>query len=228
MDQRNYPPPGQDRSQYNTVEHTTPLWRVVAVVLSAASLAALGFYLERVGHADDFATILVITVVFSISFWAHKRPDRVRQRFGPFGRIADAVRESGDDIRQYIYDRPMRVGFAIAVFYGVCVVLAKYAVVAVLQNLYSWELAVALGAGIGAVAAFPSLFRRAFDMLSDSRRDTSRTTHHSDHHSEPPRYEERSYEERSYEERSYEENGHTNRTPEPQRQEDQRQEDQRG
>lgn len=156
----------QEQTRHTTVEHTTPLWRVLAVALAAGSITALGFYLQKVGHADDFATVLVVTGAYSIAFWARKRPDRLRARFGPFGKIADAIRESLDDIREYVHEQPMRVGVAIAVAYGVAIVIAKGAVVAVLGSIYSWELAVAAGCVIGAVAAAPQLFAQLGQRLS--------------------------------------------------------------
>lgn len=160
MEERNY---GRERgrTERTVVEHTSPIWRLVTVSLISASIAAFGFYCQRVGRADDFATILVITLFFGASFWARKRPDQVQTRFGPFAKIALAVRESADDVRQFVYERPLRVGFAIAAGYGIAVVLAKYAVVAILQALYSWELAVAFGAAVGAVAVGGDIIRRA-------------------------------------------------------------------
>ena len=108
----------------------------------------------------------VITAFFSISFWARKRPDKLRKRFGPFGRIADAVRESGDDIRQFVYERPLRVGVALAACYGVAVVIAKSVLVAILTNIYAWPLAVAAGAAIGALVAAPEFFGNLFKRMS--------------------------------------------------------------
>lgn len=157
---------GTEHREYKTVEHTTPLWRVAAVALIAGSVAALGFWLDRVGLGEDFATVVVVTAVYSTIYWARKRPDRLRRRFGPFGKIADAIRESLDDINQYIYERPMRVGIIFAASYGVALVLAKSVVVALLGALYSWELALALGCLVGAIAAAPHLFRALGDRIA--------------------------------------------------------------
>lgn len=140
------------------VEHTSPIWRVLSVALAAGAVAAIGYYLQEIGRAADFATVLVVTLFFSVGFWARKRPDKLRARFGPFGRIANAVRESGDDIRQYVYDRPLRVGVALAACYGVAVVIAKSVVVALLAALYSPSIAVALGCAVGAAVAAPEFF----------------------------------------------------------------------
>ena len=155
------------RMDRGSEEPTAPLWRVAAVMLVAGSIAALGFYLQRIGHADDFATVVVIATAYTVMFWARKRPDRVRARFGPFGKIADAIRESSDDIREYVYARPLRVGIVIAIGYGIAVVIGKHLVVGAMQNLYSWELAIAVGAAIGAVAAAPGLFRAALAKVAE-------------------------------------------------------------
>lgn len=181
VDERYYTLQGQ--TEHTTVEHTTPIWRVAAIVLCAASVAFLGFYLEKVGHADDFATVAVVAVFFTVKHWARRRPDRVALRTGPFAKIALAIRESEEEIRAWTYDRPLRVGFAIAVGYGIAVVIAKTVVVALLAGIYSWELAVALGAAIGAVAAAPRLFSAALRTLSGPRAQTG---------AEDPRWQSRS------------------------------------
>lgn len=154
------------KTDRTVVEHTSPIWRVLGVALAAGAVAALGYYFQTIGHVDEFATVLVITVFFSAGFWARKRPDRFKRRFGPFGKIASAIRESGDDVREYVYRRPMRVGVALAACYGVAVVVAKSVVVAVLTNIYAWPLAVALGCGVGALVAAPEFFTTVFRRLS--------------------------------------------------------------
>lgn len=174
MDQKEHETQQEPREpNRTTVEHTSPIWRVAAVALTAGFVAALGFWLDRIGLGQDFATIVVVTAVYSTIYWARKRPDRLRRRFGPFGKIADAIRESLDDINQYIFDRPMRVGIVFAASYGVALVLAKHVVVAILGALYSWELALALGCIVGAVAAAPHLFRSLGDRIAGppERRD---------------------------------------------------------
>ena len=143
-------------------------------MLFSGSVALIGFWLQRIGHAEDFATVAVIAAAFTIGFWARKRPDQVQRRFGPFGKIANAVRESADDIRKFVYDRPLRVGFCIAVLYGVAVVVAKYAVLNLMENFYSWELAGALGAAIGALVMAPDFFEGVREKLAvphDKRQD---------------------------------------------------------
>ena len=145
--------------------HTSPAWRVAGVALAFGAIAAMGFYFREIGYVDEFATVAVITAAGSIGYWARKRPDRLRRRFGPFGRIADAIRESGDDIREYVHIRPLRVGVVIAALYGVAVVLAKSLVVAVLMNVYAWPLAVAAGCAVGAIVAAPEFFSNLFKRL---------------------------------------------------------------
>jgi hypothetical protein len=146
-------------------QQTNPIWRLSAVVFLAGAGAALGHYLQAVGHGDDFATVATIAILFTISFWAHQRPDRVRTRFGPFGKVADAVRESIDDIREWIYQRPVRVGFCIAVGYGMMVVILKSCVVAIISVLYSWELAVIAGLVTGAIVVAPQMFGTMYSVV---------------------------------------------------------------
>lgn len=168
MDQREYEP---EHRTHTTVEHTSPLWRLIGVASAFGAIAALGFYFEHVGLGDEFATVAVVTVFFSLGYWADKRPDRLRRRFGPFAKIAEAVRESRGDLRRYVYDRPLRVGVAFAASYGVAIVLSKSAVVALLSAIYSWHLAVALGAAIGAVVIAPRLFGDLVRRVSEGPRD---------------------------------------------------------
>lgn len=155
--QPHYPPPPQQPVSYR-VETTGPLWRLIAVILGAGAVAALGFYVREVGMVDDFATVAVIALGFSVQFWAKKRPDRVRARLGPFARVGLAVRESAEDIERWVYARPFLAGVMVAVVYGVIVVILKHALVMALQSLYSWYLTVAIGAIIGAWTAAPHMY----------------------------------------------------------------------
>lgn len=145
-------------AQKQVIEHTSPVWRVVAVVAVAVGIAAFGRYIQEVGYAHQFATVAVITIGFTVSFWAKKRPDRVQRRFGPFAKIANAIRESIDDIERWVYERPLRVGALIAVIYGVLVVLAQALLVFLLRSLYSWYLTVALAAVVVSIVAAPQLW----------------------------------------------------------------------
>lgn len=162
--QPNTPEPPEPK--HTTVEFTSPIWRVVAVALTAGFITAIGFYLDKVGHGDDFATVAVVAAVYTVLFWARKRPDQVSMRFGPFSKIANAIVESQDDLREWVLARPLRVGFAAAVCYGIALVIAKTIVVGLIGSLYSWELAVAGGCIIGALAAAPGLFAKALTKLS--------------------------------------------------------------
>jgi Flp pilus assembly protein TadB len=148
----------QDEQRVSHVEVSTPLWRVVAVMCAAAAIAAIAYWLNAIHHADDFATVAVITTAYTITFWARRRPDRVEQRFGPFGRIARAIRDSQDDLRRWVYDQPLRAGVLIAVGYGIAVVIGKHIVITVVHAFWSPWLAVAAGAAIGAAVAAPRMF----------------------------------------------------------------------
>lgn len=159
--QSNMPEP-----QHTTVEHTSPIWRVAAVALTAGFVAALGFYLERVGLGQQFSTVFVITLVYSISFWARRRPDQLEVRFGPFSKIASAIVESQDDLREWTLRRTWRAGVLVAASIGVGIAVAQTFVLSALRSLYSWELAVAAGCIVAAVAAAPHLFRNFGSKLS--------------------------------------------------------------
>lgn len=148
-------------TRHTVVTHTSPIWRLVTVALVAGSIVAFGRYAQEIGRLEDFATVFVIAAAFTVSFWARKRPDQVVRSFGPFGKVANAVRESADDIRDYVYSRPVRVGICIAISWGIIVVLGKYAVVAVVQNLYSWELILSFALLVGALASGGDLIRAA-------------------------------------------------------------------
>jgi hypothetical protein len=128
------------------------LWRLISVAAACGAVAALAYYLNAVHHADDFATVAVITTAYTVTFWAAKRPSQFAGRFGPFGKIAAAVRESQDDLRRWVMDKPLKAGAMIAACYGLAVVLA------IVAGLWNPWLAVALGAGIGAVVAAPHMF----------------------------------------------------------------------
>lgn len=135
-----------------------PLWRLVGVVCAFGALAALGYWLNIVDHVDDFATIASVALVYTLGFWADKRPDKVQLRFGPFSKIAIAIRDSRHDIQKWVYDRPLIAGFAVAVVYGVLLVLLKIGLMAGIRSLSSPWLAVAVGGAIGAVVVAPQFF----------------------------------------------------------------------
>lgn len=151
------------------VEHTTPLWRLLGVLALFGALGAIGHYLDVVGHVEDFSTVLVITVAFTVSFWAHKHPRRLEERLGPFGKIGAAIAESQDDLRTWVHERTLLAGALIAVCYGVLVVIAKHVVVYFLTALYNPWLAVAGGLAVGAAVIAPELFRAIGRSISGQR-----------------------------------------------------------
>ena len=140
------------------IEVTSPLWRVLGVMLAAGSLAALGYYLNVMGNVDNFATIAAVTFFYTLGFWAAKRPDLVGRRFGPFSKIALAVRESREDIQRWVYEKPLAAGICVAILYGVAVVLVKMVFVVGIRQIASPWLAVVLGCAIGAVVSAPDFF----------------------------------------------------------------------
>lgn len=166
---------GDERRMYHeerhTVDYTGPVTRLVGVGGAVGAVVLLGFYLQGVGMAEEFSTIAVIAVVFSLGYWADKRPDRLERRAGPFWRIASAVRESRKDIREYAYARPLRVAITLSVVYGIVIVLLKSALVALLAGLYSWQLAAAIGAALGAAVVAPSFFRDVWGRVSEGPQD---------------------------------------------------------
>lgn len=151
----------------HTVEHMTPLWRLVAVVAMFGGLGGIGHYLDVIGHAEDAATMLSVTIVYTLSFWAARRPESVDARFGPFSKIAAAVRESQGDIRQWVQNRTLLAGVVVAIFYGIGLVLIKHAVLAGLRTLWSPWLAMAGGCIVGALVVAPEFWRQ---LVGGSRR----------------------------------------------------------
>ena len=152
--------------EHTTIDYTGPVTRLVGVAGICAAVVFGGFYLEGVGLGEEFSTIATIALVFSLGYWADKRPDRVRRRAGPFWRIAEAIRESRADIREYTYARPLRVAITLSVAYGVAIVLLKTALLALLTALYSWYLAAMLGAAIGALVVAPKFFKDTWGRLA--------------------------------------------------------------
>lgn len=150
---------GGAQEQRTVVEHSTPLWRLIGVIAAFGALGAMGYYLNVVGRIDDAATILVITVVYTVTFWAHRQPAKLEARLGPFGRIGRAITESQADITRWVNEKTLLAGVLLAVIYGVLVVIGKHIIAAVLSTLYSPWLAVALGLAVGAAVVAPELWR---------------------------------------------------------------------
>lgn len=155
----------------HTVDYTGPLTRLAGVAGAVAGIVLLGFYLERVGLGDEFGTFAVVTIAFSIGYWADKRPDKMRRRAGTFWRFADAARESREDIRRFTYRRPFRVAVGISALYAIAIVLAKSGVVALLSALYDWRLAAAVGAIVGAFVVAPQFFSDIWGRISQGPSD---------------------------------------------------------
>lgn len=152
----------------STLNVTSPIYRILAGLLASVSVFALGYYLNDVGLISEFSTIVVIAAFFSVNYWAHhRRPEEFQAKFGPFSKIAVATRDSIDDIRVWAFSRPWKAAIPIGVFQGLLVVLAKTILSAVFIALYSWELAVAVGAIVGALLAAPELFKSMFISVSD-------------------------------------------------------------
>ena len=144
--------------KHTTVDYTGPLTRLAGVAGAVGAVVLLGYYLQTKGLGDEFGTLAVITIVFSIGYWADKRPDKMRKRAGTFWRFADAARESREDISRYVYRRPFRVAVTISFAYAVGIVLAKSAVVSLMGLIYDWRLAAAAGAAVGALVIAPQFF----------------------------------------------------------------------
>lgn len=154
-----------------TYDYTGPITRLVGVAGISAAVVFGGFYLERIGLGEEFSTVATIALVFSLGYWADRRPDKMKRRAGPFWRIAEAIRESREDIRAYTYARPLRVAVTLSVVYGIAIVLLKTALLALLSSLYDWYLAAMLGAAIGALVVAPKFFRDIWSRLAEGPSD---------------------------------------------------------
>ncbi len=149
-----------------TVEYTSPVWRLVGVVLMIGGIGALGVWVRDAGLTDPFSTIAVITVVTAATGWARQRPDRLKKRFGVFGSIALEVQKSADKIRAAVYDRPLRFLIPLGIGYGVFVVGAKFLVAAALTSLFAWTLALGIAGIIAALVTVPDFFKDVFSVFS--------------------------------------------------------------
>ena len=157
---------GEPAEPVTRVEHITPLWKLLGVIAAFGCLAALGHYLDVIGHAEDLATVAVITIAYTISFWARRHPGRLEARLGPFGRIGRAIAESQDDLRRWVHERTLLAGVLIATLYGVGVVIGKHIILYVMAVLYSPWLAIAGGCAVGALVISPELWRSISRRLS--------------------------------------------------------------
>lgn len=137
----------------------TPLWRLVAVVAAFGALGCLGYAVNVVDRVDDAATVLVVVLAGATTFWASRRPDRLRTRLGPFAAIGEALVTAKHDIDQWVHDRTVLAGLLVYTAYGVALVLAKHVVAAVIESVVSPWLAAAVGLAIGALVVAPDLWR---------------------------------------------------------------------
>lgn len=153
------------------IDHTSPLWRLLGVSGAVGAVVLLGFYLEGRGLGDEFGTIAVVTIVFSLKYWANKRPDRARKRAGEFSGTVDAIRQLNSDWDRFTMRCTFRAAVGIGFITAVGIVLAKSALVALLSGLYSWHLAAMVGAGVGAVVVAPQLYADLVRRLRGEKED---------------------------------------------------------
>lgn len=154
---------GRDRQ---IVEHTSPIWRLVGVVLFIGGIGALGMWVRDLNLVDQFSTIFTVAALFSLGFYARTRPDLFRGHFGPFSDIVEAVRLSGDRLQAAVYRRPLRFGIIIGVGYGVLVVVVKSLVATLLTSLAAWSLAVGIAGIIAALVTVPEFFSDVYRRMS--------------------------------------------------------------
>ncbi|MQA05858.1 MAG: hypothetical protein GEV07_25145 [Streptosporangiales bacterium] len=141
------------------VLHTTPLWRLLGVVLAFGALGLAGWGLNLAGHIDDAATVIGAALVFTIGFWAKRQRGRLAERLGLFHRIGAAIIDSHDEIQHWVQRRTLLAGVCVATGYGIGIALVKNAVKATLGWLASPWLAAALGCAVGAAVIAPDLWR---------------------------------------------------------------------
>lgn len=138
----------------HSVMHTTPLWRLLGVILAIGSLGLAGYGLNIVGHIDDAATILSVTIVYTIGFWARRQKGRLQEHLGPFHRIGVAIVESDEEVRAWAARRTLLAGVLVAALAGVGIALLKGR----LEGALGW-LAAALGCAVGALVVARSVAR---------------------------------------------------------------------
>ncbi|HEX6514903.1 MAG TPA: hypothetical protein VF049_04980 [Nocardioidaceae bacterium] len=154
----------------HSVEHSTPVWRLIGVVAAFGALGALGHYLDVGGHVEDAATLISVVIVFTVGFWAQRRPEQVQARFGPFGRIAQAIQESRADITRWVQERTLLAGVLVATAYGIGLIIVKHIVTAALRAAWSPWLAVAGGCIVGAAVVAPEMWRALGRGMTRQRR----------------------------------------------------------
>lgn len=153
------------------VEHTSPAWRLLAVGLFFAALFFGGWFAKILRLEEQFSTFFVLVAFFTFTFWAKKRPDKLRRRFGAFGKIAAAIQESADDIRASVYSRTIAYGIGFGAGYAVLVIVSKEVVLAVVMSIYAWQIVAAVGCLVAAVTVAPQFFQSAAKRMSVSDED---------------------------------------------------------
>ncbi len=148
----------QNEPRREIVEHTSPAWRLLAVGLFFGGLFFGGWFARLLGLVDQFATFFVVTAFTAFLFWARKRPDKLRRRFGAFGKVAIAIQESADDIRASIFSKSVYYGVLFGAAYAVLVIAAKALVVATVTSLFAWQILAAVGCLVAAVVVAPQFF----------------------------------------------------------------------
>lgn len=161
----------QDRYQRQIVEHTSPAWRLTAVALVFGGLFFFGWAARIFRLEEQFSMFFVITLFTAALFWAKKRPDRLKRRFGAFGKVALAIQESADDIRASVYSRSVYYGILFGMGYAVLVIVSKELVLVVVTSLYAWQIVAAIGCIVAAVVTAPQFFSAAAKRMSVSDED---------------------------------------------------------
>lgn len=159
------PQTGREQGSAQPVLHTTPLWRLLGVILAFGGLGLAGYGLNVVGHIDDAATILSVTIVYTIGFWARRQRRDLADRLGPFSKIGIAIVESDDEIRAWVARRTLLAGVLVAALAGVGIAVLKAAIEAALGWLASPWLAGALGCLAGALVVAPDLWQGFRDAI---------------------------------------------------------------
>lgn len=148
------------------VEHTSPLWRLLAVGLFFAGVFFFGWAAKIFRLEEQFSTFFVITTFFAAAFWARKRPDKLKKRFGAYGKVALALQESADEIRASVYSRSIAHGLFFGACYAILIIVSKELVYTVVTSLYAWQLVAMAGCLTAAVVVAPQFFSAAAKHLS--------------------------------------------------------------
>lgn len=147
-------------------EKYSPFWTLFSVGCVAVSVYMIGRWLRDVGQAENFASVLVLTLGFTAKYWIRRRPDSLRRGLGVYGPIGIAMKESAENLEKRVYRQSLWVVVPVAACYGAAFIAAKEVVLLALTSLYSWALVVGLATAVGAVVARPQLYSSLKDWLS--------------------------------------------------------------